>query len=133
MKRINFIEIVLENGEYVRLDDFVLKKIRLSNIRTEICGNYGKSLGEYTICDDVYLVVKKSIDETLQEGLFDRDCKVSKRLAEGNDITQIDVHYYDYPPKLLFVDFDGEYENKNQTGYIDEDGNVVIEIKNKDA
>jgi len=130
MKRIRNIELVLENCEFVIIDTEYINEIKIMDIQKNIIGYSGASHPSvYEYCDNVHMVIYGRINDTEQEGLFSDDYSIAQRLKEGRDITQIEVLYDDYPPEILWVNFKGDYFNQYQSGCVDEEGNIWIDIK----
>lgn len=137
MNNVKSIDIVLENCEVYTFHREDIGDFEISDIREKIFRCACNAINKYKTA---YFVNIELFDTSrFQTTTFDENNKTDtfKRILEGNDITQIHIHYEDDTEEQYLVDYNDLNEalgapNKNQKSYISDLGNLYVVISEKE-
>lgn len=141
-KKIDGIQIHFENCDcvYIEKDNIIdLQLNDLKNIEHSMWNTYEKCIEKYcyTKSKDIELTISKDADkEHLEFGIDDDELNkhtVFSRLQTFNDIVAFTILYEDGTKEDIYVDWceEEEYTNYYQKTVINDEGDLVVTINNK--
>lgn len=137
MNNVKSIDIVLENCEVYTFPKEDIGYFEISDIREEIFRCACNAINKYKTAYCVNIEIFDT--HRFQTITFDENNKTDtfERILEGNDITQIHIHYENDTEEQYLVDYNELNEalgapNKNQKSYISDLGNLYVVISEKE-
>jgi len=127
---LSHIDIVFENVDFVTIKTSNIEQLFIENI-SESNYLHDQYITSNLKCEQLHLVLKnqcKNQKTYFQENYEENSSTLFPRMLKYNDIVNIELHYKNGTQETIYVPYDGNEENKNQKTYIDEQGNLVVEI-----
>ena len=129
MRHIQSIEFVFENCEVFSMDAQYFGHLHIGDIRRSIDRIACNSIGDMDIAHEFYAEIFSEGDGDYDfSGDTNRFVKFDRILA-WDDITSVTVHFDDGTEEDLYLDYDGEEVNDNQTTKLSALGNLYIVVQ----
>ena len=137
MENIKEVAISYENCEVFTVPKEYVKWFYMSGISESWCfGGYDKDLSKYKMADKLHLTIYPDANNDdylwMNSHLVEEEkIKPFCRTLEFSDIVAVYIHYEDGTKESVYVHWEGDndYVNPAQYTYIDDKGNLVIEVK----
>lgn len=126
MKKLTYIDIVLENVEVLKFDVEYIDYISVDNIHKNTVYSHD-NLHEYLQCDELYLMLHPSANK-IENSTTDYTEKSLPfdRINAWQDIVSIELFYDDETSENIYVPYDGEEVNLLQSQIITSTGSMLV-------
>ena len=124
------IELVFENCEMMTFEQDDIVDLELGNITTNILKVAVNGIVKKVYANEVYIELKKESNSKFVS--FGDEGYKFDRILRYNDIVLMDLHFEDGRIETYHVCYNGEEINSNQNVVLKDNGNLVIDIKDKE-
>lgn len=138
-RQVKLIDITFENTEYVVIPDKYFLRFDITGIRKCIERRFINAIVEMNLVDRITFELDKEILNSTEEfecDLFTAEDMtdkqyIFKRMGMYKDITQLHLTFDDGSKEVFYTPWaeGDEYHNLNQKTYINESGNLVVDIR----
>lgn len=140
-KKLKGIELVFENMDYIVIPIQFLHDFSLRDVQTDIWFDRNKGTIRRYTANAIMLNLKEKTNRvatTFKHDVYKMDhCgeTIFKRIYDYEDITSVNLIYEDASEECFavrWIDGKDEYHNKCQSAQIDDKGNLIVRIENKE-